>query len=82
MTTIINRQAPSENNGGSGILIGGLIVLGLIILFAYVGVPMIRRMNPVQMTIPAPQVNMEAPVINIPAPQINVQAPDVPTQTP
>jgi len=60
MTTIVNNPAPvvapaSENTGGSSLLIGAIVLIGFVMLL-YFGIPAIRRMGPVQVNVPAPQV--------------------------
>jgi hypothetical protein len=56
MTTIVNSTTPTADSGGSNFLIGVIIVIGFIGIFLYFGIPAIRRMGPVQLNVPAPQV--------------------------
>ena len=56
MTTIVNTPAPAENTGGSGFLIGAILLIGFVGVLLYFGIPAIKRMGPVQLNIPAPQV--------------------------
>ena len=56
MTTIVNSSTPSNDSGGSGILIGVVALIGFAILFIYFGIPAIRNMGPIQLNVPAPQV--------------------------
>ena len=58
MTTIVNSPAPSEGSGGSGFLIGVVILVVFVLALLYFGIPMIKQMGPVQLEIPAPQVVM------------------------
>jgi hypothetical protein len=59
MTTVINNPAPSnENSGGNGFLIGVILLIGFVAILLYFGIPAIRRMGPVQVNIPAPEVVM------------------------
>lgn len=58
MTTIVNSPAPTTDSGGTGFLIGVVVFIGFIIIFLYFGLPAIRRMGPVQVNVPAPQVNI------------------------
>ena len=58
MTTIVNSPAPAptQNSGGSGFLIGVIILVGFVGLLLYFGIPAIRRMGPVQVNVPAPEI--------------------------
>lgn len=56
MTTIVNSPAPPPNSGGSGFLIGAIILVGFVAILLYFGIPAIKQMNPVQVNVPAPQV--------------------------
>ena len=56
MTTIVNSSTPSNDSGGSGILIGVVALIGFAILFIYFGIPAIRNMGPIQLNVPVPQV--------------------------
>lgn len=56
MATIVNNPAPAQDTGGSNFLIGIIILIGFIMLLLYFGIPALRRMGPVQLNIPAPQV--------------------------
>lgn len=62
MTTVINTPAsaaaPAESTGGSSFLIGIVILVGFVLLLLYFGIPALRRMGPVQVNVPVPQVNM------------------------
>lgn len=57
MTTVVNNPAPAADNGGS-FLIGVIVLAGLVLIFVYFGIPAIRRMGPIQIGTPAPQVNI------------------------
>lgn len=58
MTTVVNNPAPApvQDSGGSGFLIGVIILVGFVALLLYFGIPAIRNMGPIQVKIPAPQV--------------------------
>jgi len=56
MTTIVNTPAPAESTGGSGFLIGAILLIGFVGVLLYFGIPAIKRMGPVELNIPAPQV--------------------------
>lgn len=60
MTTIVNNPAPvQETDGGSsGLLIGLIVVIGCILVFAYFGIPALKNLGPVQLNVPAPQIVM------------------------
>ena len=77
MSTIVNNPTPSSDSGGTGFLIGSVVLVGFVAVLLYFGIPALRNMDPVQVNIPAPQVNVPAPQVNVPAPQVNVQVPEV-----
>jgi hypothetical protein len=56
MTTVVNNPAPAENSGGNSFLIGVIILIGFIAILLYFGIPAIRQMGPIQLTMPAPKV--------------------------
>jgi len=62
MTTVVNNPAPAsapatENTGGgSGFLIGAILLIGFVMVLLYFGIPALKRMGPVQLNIPATQV--------------------------
>jgi len=56
MTTIVNSPTPTTDSSGNSFLLGIIIVVGFIVIFLYFGIPAIRRMGPVQVNVPAPQV--------------------------
>ncbi|PIY69490.1 hypothetical protein COY90_00360 [Candidatus Roizmanbacteria bacterium CG_4_10_14_0_8_um_filter_39_9] len=58
MTTIVNSPAPTTDSGGNSFLIGVVVLIGFVAIFLYFGLPAIKRMGPVQMNVPAPQVNI------------------------
>lgn len=58
MTTVVNNPAPEHDSGGSNFLIGVIILIGFIMILLYFGIPAIQRMGPVQLNVPAPQVNI------------------------
>lgn len=61
MTTIVNNPAPvapAADTGGTGLLIGVIVLIGLVMVVLYFGIPALRRMGPVQLNIPAPQIVM------------------------
>jgi len=56
MTTVVNNPAPTSDSGGSGFLIGIVILVAFVALLLYFGIPALQRMGPVQVNIPTPQV--------------------------
>jgi hypothetical protein len=58
MTTVVNNPAPSSDSGGSGFLIGAIVLVVFIAILLYFGIPAIGRMGPAQVNVPAPQVNV------------------------
>ena len=62
MTTVVNNPAPAaapaESTGGSSFLIGIVILVGFVLVLLYFGIPALRRMGPVQVNVPVPQVNV------------------------
>lgn len=70
MTTIVNSttptQAPASEGAGSGFLIGILVFIVFLVAVLYFGIPALNRMQPVEVNVPATQVNVEAPQVVIP----------------
>ena len=58
MATVVNNPAPASDNGGNGFLVGVLILVGFGLLFVYFGIPAIKQMGPIQVNVPAPQINV------------------------
>ena len=56
MTTVVNNPAPTADTGGSGFLIGVIILIGFIAVLLYFGIPALRRMGPIQLNIQTPKV--------------------------
>lgn len=56
MTTVVNNPAPATDNGASNFLIGAIVLVVLLLMFFYFGLPEIRRLGSTPTTIPAPQV--------------------------
>ena len=74
MTTVVNNPTPGES-GGNGVLVETIIIIGFLFVVLYFGIPAIKNMGPLQVNVPAPQVN-----VTVPTPEVNVQAP-VPAST-
>lgn len=61
MTTIVNTPAVTserEDNSLMSFLIGIIVVVSFVGLLFYVGIPAINRLQPAQITLPAPQIVM------------------------
>ncbi len=58
MTTVVNNPAPTPDSGGSSFLIGVILLIGFVMILLYFGIPAIQRIGPIQLNVPAPQVNI------------------------
>jgi len=56
MTTVVNNPTPVSENGGAGFLIGVIVLIGFVVVLIYFGIPAMRRMQPSQTVVPAPQI--------------------------
>ncbi len=56
MTTVVNNPAPAVDTGGNSFLIGVIVLIGFVMVILFFGIPAIRRMSPVQVTVPPAQV--------------------------
>jgi len=56
MTTIVNSTTPTNDSGGSGLLIGVIVLIVFGIVFLYFGLPAIRNRGSTQLNVPATQV--------------------------
>lgn len=56
MTTVVNNPAPATDTGGSGFLIGAILIIGFVALLLYFGIMAMGRMRAAQVNVPAPQV--------------------------
>jgi len=56
MTTVVNNPTPTQDSGGSGFLLGAIILVIFVAVLLYFGIPAIKNMGPVQVNTPAPQV--------------------------
>lgn len=58
MTTIVNNPAPvaESDKGGSGFLIGIIVLIGFVAVLLYFGIPAIKRMGSGQSN--TPQINI------------------------
>jgi hypothetical protein len=56
MTTVVNNPAPVSENGGTGFLIGVIMLIVFVVVLIYFGLPAMRRMQSNQSVIPAPQI--------------------------
>lgn len=62
MSTVVNTPAPvaapAVNTGGNSFFIGVVLLIGFVSILLYFGIPALKRMGPIQINIPATQVNM------------------------
>lgn len=58
MTTIVNSPNPSNDNGNGGLIIGIFVLIILGLVFFYFGIPALKNLGPVEVNIPAPQINV------------------------
>jgi hypothetical protein len=56
MTTIVNSAAPNNDSNGFGFLFGIIILIGLILVFVFFGLPALKNMGAIQLNIPTPQI--------------------------
>ncbi len=60
MTTVVNNpvpvSAPAAETGGSGFLIGAVILIGFVALLLYFGIMAMGRTRSAQANVPAPQI--------------------------
>lgn len=69
MTTVVNNPAPVKENGdrgGSGFLVGVVIIVLFLGAILYFAIPAIKNMKPIQINVPTPQINVETPKVVIP----------------
>lgn len=57
-TPVTNNPSPASDSGGSGFLIGMILLIGFVGILLYFGIPAIRRMGeqPVQINVPAAEI--------------------------
>ena len=58
MTTIVNSPNPSNDSGNGGLIIGIFVLIILGLVFFYFGIPALKNLGPVEVNIPAPQINV------------------------
>lgn len=56
MTTIVNSPTPTTNSNGFGFLIGVIIIVGFLGILLFFGIPLLQRMGPIELNVPAPQI--------------------------
>jgi hypothetical protein len=59
METVVNNPTPvqeSVDKGGTGFLIGTIILVIFFGILLYFAIPAIKNMGPIQVNVPAPQV--------------------------
>ena len=52
MTTVVNNPAPQSESGQYGFLLGIIVLITLVTIFVFYGLPALRRMGPAQITVP------------------------------
>lgn len=81
MENIVNNPAPAQgsgNSGGSGFLVGVIVLIIFVGILLYFGIPAIRNMGPLQVNVPAPEVKVVVPEnVNV---ETTPTAPTTPTQ--
>jgi hypothetical protein len=58
MTTIVNSPSPSNNSGNGGLFLGIIILIVFGLVFFYYGIPALKNLRPVEINVPAPQINV------------------------
>ncbi len=64
MENVVNNPAPAQgngNDGGTGFLIGVIVLIIFVGVLLYFGIPAIRNMGPLQVNMPAPEVKVIVP---------------------
>ena len=52
MTTIVNNPTPESKSGGSGFLIGAIVLAVFVFILLYFGIPALKNAGPIQVTTP------------------------------
>ncbi|MBW6441398.1 hypothetical protein K0B04_00615 [Patescibacteria group bacterium] len=79
MTTVVNNPAPVKEDGdrgGSGFLVGVVIIVIFLGVILYFAIPAIKNMKPVEINVPTPEINVESPEVVIP----DTQPEDIPSE--
>lgn len=58
MTTIVNSPNPSNDNNNGGLILGIFVLIVLGLVFFYFGIPALKNLKPVEINVPAPQINV------------------------
>jgi hypothetical protein len=58
MTTIINNPAPAADAGVNNVFIGASVLIGIVLVFVFIGIPMIQRLGPNRISVPPLQVTV------------------------
>lgn len=58
MTTVVNNPSPESDRGGANFLIGIILILGMVMIFVFFGLPMLRQIGPAQITLPETKIVM------------------------
>ncbi len=68
MTTVVNNPTPAPDNGGTGFLIGTVILVLFVGILLYFAIPAIKNAGPIQVNVPAPQVTLPDTIKVVPEP--------------
>ena len=69
MTTVVNNPAPVKEDGdrgGSGFLLGVVLIVIFLGVILYFAIPAINNKEPVEINVPATQINVESPEVVVP----------------
>lgn len=81
MENVVNNPAPVQekgNDGGTGFLIGAIILIVFVGVLLYFAIPAIKNMGPLQVNVPAPEVEVVIPEnVNV---ETTPTAPTTPTE--
>lgn len=58
MTTVVNNPAPESDRGGTNFLVGIILLLGMVMIFVFFGLPMLRQLGPVKVSMPETKIVM------------------------
>jgi len=58
MTTIVNSPSPSNDSSNGGLILGIFVLIVLGLVFFYYGIPALKNLRPVEINIPAPEINV------------------------
>ncbi len=56
MTTVVNNPSQENDHVGTNFLIGFILLLGMVMVFIFFGLPMLRQIGPAQITLPETKI--------------------------